>query len=85
MEESYKELPAYRGSFRQGEWHYYDTENGKIIRIEEYSEDELIYKRNLPSFILDSIVFKKREALLPHNFHRKAVLPKGKKRSYLNY
>ena len=83
--ESYKELPAYFGSFRQGEWHYYDPENGKLMRVEEYAEDELIYKRNFPNFYSDSIAFKNREALLPHNFHKKPNLPKGKKQSYLNY
>jgi hypothetical protein len=83
--ESNKELPAYYGSFRQGEWRYYDTENGKTIRIEEYAEDELIYKRNLPNFFSDSVAFKKREAMLPHNLMKKTSLPKGKKQSYLNY
>lgn len=83
--ESYKELPAYYGSFRQGEWHYYDPENGKLMRVEEYAEDELIYKRNFPNFYSDSVAFKKREALLPHIIQKKSTLPKGKKQSYLNY
>ena len=83
--ESYKEIPAYYGSFRQGEWRYYDPENGKLMKIEEYAEDELIYKRNFPNFINDSIAFKKREALLPHNVNKKSSLHKSKKQQYTYY
>lgn len=56
-----------RNTVRHGPWQFYDSETGRLVKEEEYQADSLIYSKNFPMSKADSVLYKKREAKMPHN------------------
>lgn len=68
-----KIVPTSLGSVRHGFWTYYKPPFNKIIKIEEYQVDELVYSREYENEA-DSLAIQKRLDIFPHNSKR---LPPG--------
>lgn len=75
-----------RGSLRHGIWRFYNTENGRLMREEDYQVDELVFSKDFKMTRQDSLYYIQKAAKLPHNRKVPPKLPAGKKNtSYLNY
>lgn len=59
-----------RGTMRHGTWRFYDVDNGRLVREEDYQVDELMFARDFPYTKADSIAIQKRETKMPHNKNR---------------
>ncbi len=62
-----KILPASLGSVRHGFWTYYDPQQMRIVRVQEYQADEIIYEKEYSTQQIDSTYIKSKEKLYPHN------------------
>lgn len=71
-------LPSERGSVRHGLWRYYDPQNGRLIREEDYQADELLYSKSFQLTPADSAYYRAREKNMPHNRADHYKPPKGK-------
>lgn len=77
-------VPTERGTVRHGSWRFYDADNGRLTREEEYQIDELVYKKDFPLSKEDSAYYEKRNVKLPHGKKPYYQVPPAKKVSYLN-
>lgn len=84
QEEQYRVISTEQGTLRHGTWQYYDPANGRLLKLEEYQVDELVYRKDYAAEA-DSMLRKRHEANMPHNKTNKVVLPAGKKVSYTEY
>jgi hypothetical protein len=74
-----REVLASEQTQRHGMWRFYDETSGKLLREEEYQEDDLIFKQNYIS-PKDSVAMQKRAAKMPHNkkrYSKEITNPKG--------
>jgi antitoxin component YwqK of YwqJK toxin-antitoxin module len=75
-------IPTERGSVRHGTWRFYDTDNGRMVREEDYQVDELVFSKDYPYSKADSAAILKRETKLPHNKDNAYKPPINKQVSY---
>lgn len=75
-------IPTERSTLRHGTWRFYDADNGRLLREEDYQVDELIYHKDYPMTKADSLRYIKRETLMPHNKKRIYTPPAAKQVSY---
>jgi hypothetical protein len=62
-----RSVPVDHSSVRHGMWRFYDVQNGRLTREEEYQIDSLIYSKDFPMSKADSLYYQKRDKGLPHN------------------
>jgi len=74
-----------RGSLKHGKWIYYDADNGRIVKEEEYQIDNLIFSKEYPLSRADSLFYANRNKNLPHVKNIKYAPPKNKQFSYTDY
>lgn len=75
-------VPTERGTMRHGTWRFYDTDNGRLVREEDYQVDELVFTREFPYTKADSAAILKRDSRLPHNKDKAYQPPAAKQVSY---
>lgn len=73
-----------KGTMRHGMWRFYDADNGRLTREEDYQIDEIVYKKDFPLSKDDSAYYEKRNAKLPHGKKTYYQPPPAKKVTYLN-
>lgn len=66
-----RSVPTEKGSLRNGAWQFYNPENGRLTRQEDYQVDELIASKEFGMTKEDSVYYRKREANMPHNKKQK--------------
>ncbi len=77
-------IPTERGTMRHGSWAYYDADNGRMTREEDYQVDELVYRQEYAFSKEDSLDAAKRDKFLPHNKKPIYQPPTTKRVSYMN-
>lgn len=60
------EVSAERGTVRHGKWNFYDGETGRLIKVEEYQVDNLIFEKEYTLSKADSLFYERRAKSLPH-------------------
>ncbi|HLO72107.1 MAG TPA: hypothetical protein VK167_14605 [Flavipsychrobacter sp.] len=84
--ETHKEIrriiPTERSSLKHGTWRFYDADNGRLMREEDYQIDELVYHKDYPYTKEDSLKYAKRATQLPHNKKKTYTPPVTKQVSY---
>lgn len=75
-------IPTERSTLKHGTWRFYDADNGRLIREEEYQIDELVYHKDYPMSKADSLLYLKRESKMPHNRKKQYAPPPAKQVSY---
>lgn len=65
-----------RNTVRHGTWRFYNADNGRLVREEEYQIDSLIFSKEFPMSKADSAFYQKREANMPHH-KKKYYTPPG--------
>ncbi len=81
--ESLKAVPKDKTTMRHGIWRFYDAENGRLLREEDYQVDEMVFAKDFPMSKEDSAYYKKWEKNLPHNTGVKYTPPANKQISYI--
>lgn len=76
-------IPTDKGTMRHGMWRFYDPENGRLVREEDYQVDEMIYHKDYDYSKEDSVYYQKRNAGMPHNKGRAYQPPLSKQVSYI--
>lgn len=67
LEEVRRIFPSEQGSVKHGTWFYYNSNNGAVIKEEEYQVGDLLYTRDYYyNQKMDSAAIKKLEATMPH-------------------
>lgn len=82
--QSLRSVATERGSVRHGTWKFYDPATGRLVREEEWQVDELVFHKEFPMTKDDSLYFKKREAVMPHNTKKNYYKPPANKRTSYN-
>ncbi|MBS1772352.1 MAG: hypothetical protein JST82_05795 [Bacteroidetes bacterium] len=77
-------VPTEKGTMRHGTWRFYDADNGRLVREEDYQLDELVYHRDFDMSKADSVAMDKRQRKLPHNKNKVYEPPISKQVSYTN-
>ena len=75
-------IPTERSSMKHGTWRFYDADNGRLMREEDYQIDELVYHKDYSYTTEDSLKYAKRATLLPHNKKKSYTPPAPKQVSY---
>ena len=58
--ESLKALPKEKSTMRHGVWRFYDAENGRLLREEDYQVDEMVFAKDFPMSKADSLYYVKK-------------------------
>jgi hypothetical protein len=74
-----------RNTVRHGIWRFYNADNGRMIREEEYQVDSMIYSKEFGLSKDDSTYYLQREAKMPHNRKKSYSPPPGKDAGYIKY
>ncbi len=77
-EEKLVGVPSEKGSVRHGVWRFYDAQNGRLIREDDYQIDELLHSKTFGLTTADSAYYRSREKNMPHNRPVHYKPPKGK-------
>lgn len=83
--ETLRSIPSERGALRHGIWRFYDPVTGRLQREEEYQVDELIFRKEFLLTKEDSLYYKEREKLLPHNQSKQYKPSANRQHSYTDY
>jgi Uncharacterized protein conserved in bacteria len=81
--QSLKSVPTERGTVRHGTWRFYDADNGRLTREEEYQVDEVVYHKEFGMTKQDSIYYQKRVEKMPHSKKKNYYKPPTDKQ--INY
>lgn len=73
-----------RHTMRHGMWRFYDTDNGRLVREEDYQVDELIFQKDYELSKEDSLYYAQRQLKMPHTKKRSYTPPPAKRTSYVN-
>lgn len=82
-EESLRRVESERGTTRHGLWQFFNPQNGKLIKEEEYQVDELVYSRRFNLTKADSLASQAHIQELPHNRGSEYKPPVDKQVNYL--
>lgn len=77
-------IPTDKRTIRHGTWRFYDTENGRLVREEDYQADELVFHKDYEMSKADSLYYAKRQTKLPHAKKKVYTPPTAKQTSYTN-
>jgi antitoxin component YwqK of YwqJK toxin-antitoxin module len=75
-------IPTERSTLKHGTWRFYDADNGRLVREEDYQIDELVYHKDYPMSKADSLIYLKRESKMPHNKKKQYAPPPAKQVTY---
>jgi hypothetical protein len=75
-------IPTERGTMKHGTWRFYDVDNGRLTREEDYQVDEMVFARDFPYSKADSAAMLKKEQKMPHSKNKVYTPPVVKQVSY---
>lgn len=76
--ESLRAIHNDRNTVRHGIWRFYNSDNGRLDREEEYQVDSLIFTRAFGMTAADSAAYKQHEQGMPHIKKIKKKVPASK-------
>jgi hypothetical protein len=81
--ESLRAVPKEKTTMRHGIWRFYDADNGRLVREEDYQVDEMVFAKDFPMSAADSAYYMKRAENLPHAKGKLYKPPLRKQTSYI--
>lgn len=81
--ESLRAVPKDKSTMRHGIWRFYDADNGRLLREEDYQADEMVFFKDFPMSKEDSLYYTKRNEKMPHKKGSHYKPPASKQMSYI--